>query len=172
LQQAYADSNAETTYPHSDTLHANSVSNSVAIFVANPYGDCYANNHGDPYRYCNAHGDPYGYDNAYCYGNTNCNAHGYPYGYRYTNCNGNAYGYRYSNGDGYTYGNSDSNCNSYRDTYAVSHSYANCYPYADRLHLHAGLLEDSRQRELSLWQQWRRMATEYPDSWERILHEG
>jgi hypothetical protein len=92
LQQAYADSNAETTYPHSDTPHANSVSNSVAIFVANPY----ANSHGDPYRYGNAHGDPYRY------GNTNCNAHGHPYGYRYTNCNGNAYGYRYSNGDCYT----------------------------------------------------------------------
>jgi hypothetical protein len=121
LQQAYADSNAETTYPHSDTPHANS----VAIVVANPYGDCYTNSHGEPYRYCNAHGDPYRY------GNTNCNAHGH------------AYGYRYTNGDCNTYGNSDSNCNSYRDTYAVSHSYANCYPYADRLHLHTRILGDS-----------------------------
>jgi hypothetical protein len=142
LHQPYADSNAETTYPHSDTPHANSVSNSVANPYGNsngnPYGDCYTNSHGDPYRY----------GNAYRYGNTNCNAHGHPYGYRYTNCNGNAYGYRYSNGDCYT------------------------NPHAGRMHLHARLLENSRQRELPRWQQRRRMANEYSDSWDRVLHEG
>jgi hypothetical protein len=156
LQQAYADSNAETTYPHSDTPHANSVSNSVAIFVANPYansngnpyGDCYTNSHGDPYRYGNAHGDPYRYGNAY--------------GYRYTNCNGNAY--RYGN----------TNCNAHGHPYGYRYSNCDCYtnPHAGRMHLHARLLENSRQRELPRWQQRRRMASEYSDSWDRVLHEG